>query len=69
MPEYQDRIRSATGVQKIALRAELLQMVAQNAVMKSEDFTKDVNEKLTSAKEKDQKGINDGHKTVNNVIQ
>ncbi len=52
MPEYQDRIRSATGVQKIALRAELLQMVAQNAVMKSEDFTKDVNEKLTSAKEK-----------------
>ena len=69
MPEYQDRIRSATGVQKIALRAELLQMVAQNAVMKSEDFTKDVNEKLTSAKEKVQKGINDGHQAVNNVIQ
>ncbi|GFH43283.1 hypothetical protein Hs30E_18340 [Lactococcus hodotermopsidis] len=69
MPEYQNRIRSATGAQKIELRAELLQMVAQDAVIKSEKFTTDVKEKLTTAKEKVQKDIVNTQQAVNNVVQ
>ena len=69
IPDYQNRIRSATGAQKIELRAELLQSVAQDAVFQSEDMVIEIKTMVDEAKEKVQQTINETHRAVGNIVQ
>ena len=68
IPDYQNRIRSASGSQKVELRVELLQTVAQNAIFRSEDFVAEVKTKLTQTKEEIQKEITQGVQGISNMV-
>jgi thioesterase domain-containing protein len=69
IPDYHNRIRSATGSEKIKLRAELLQSVAQDTLFQSEDLAKEVKQMVHDTKEKVQQEINEAHQAVHNVVQ
>lgn len=67
IPDYQQRIRTASGGRKIALRAELLQSVAQDAMMCSETFTNEVKRDVSEALADVQKEIMSGVRAAHNV--
>lgn len=67
IPDYQNRIRSASGSQKVELRLELLQSVAQDAMIRSEEFTTEIKNDLSEALEKVQKEIMTGVQAAHNV--
>ncbi|WP_251713568.1 lipase family protein [Lactococcus ileimucosae] len=68
IPDYQNRIRSASGSQKVELRVELLQCVAQDAMIRAEEFTKEVKTDLSDALEKIQKEIKEGIQAISDVV-
>lgn len=67
IPDYQNRIRSASGAKKIELRAELLQTVAQDATIQAEEYKDDVAKLLSKAKIQLQNTITETYQAVNNV--
>ncbi|MCJ1995231.1 alpha/beta hydrolase [Lactococcus piscium] len=67
IPDYQNRIRRASGGQKIELRAELLQSVAQDAVFQSEAFVSEVKTIMNQGLETVQKEIQSGHQAAHNL--
>ncbi|MCL2112784.1 MAG: hypothetical protein FWH31_02410 [Streptococcaceae bacterium] len=69
IPDYQKRIRSASGSQKVELRAELLQTVAQDAMIRSEEFATEIKTELSNTLEKVQDEIQKGIQGVYNVAQ
>lgn len=69
IPDYQNRIRSASGAQKIELRAELLQTVAQDATIQAEEYKEDVSKLLSEAKTQVQNTITETYQAVNNVTR
>ena len=69
IPDYQKRIQCTSGSQKVELRAELLQSVAQDAMLQSEEFVSEVKTIIASALEDVQKEIIQGVQAANNVAQ
>lgn len=68
IPDYQNRIRSASGSQKVELRVELLQCVAQDAMIRAEELTNEVKTDLSDALEKIQKEIKEGIQAISDVV-
>lgn len=69
IPEYQNRIRSANGAQKIELRAELLQTVAQDATIQAEEYKEEVTKLLSEAKTQVQDTIIETYQSANSIAR
>ncbi|AYG00334.1 lipase family protein [Lactococcus allomyrinae] len=67
IPKLQSQIQSASSSQKVVLRAELLQTVAQDAVLSAEDYVTKIKSTLSTSKEKVQNSISTGRESAFNI--
>jgi hypothetical protein len=63
----QSQIGSASGGQKVSLRNELLETVAQDAELSAQDYVAKVKSFLSDSKDKVQKAVSDGREAAYNV--
>lgn len=69
IPDYQQKIGRASGSQKIELRVELLQSVAQDAMMRSESYAQEIKADLSEALADVQKDILSGVQAAHHVAR
>ncbi|MDR2834079.1 MAG: lipase family protein [Streptococcaceae bacterium] len=69
IPMYQQRIRSSSSAQKISLRSQLLQTVAQTAILQAEEYKNEITTMLNEEKEKVQQTIKETREAIYHMVQ